>query len=74
MRDIVTKHGTFNLAQAAYGAGCKLGSSSVTNDEERITREGIYRYFTDHPDDLVFLINVGFLTPVDVGNVVPSAR
>jgi hypothetical protein len=70
MTRITTAHGTFSLAEAAYGAGVKLGSCSATLEMERITREGVYRYFTDHPDELVRLIDSGFLQVADISDPV----
>ena len=66
MTNITTKQGTFNLTEAAYGAGVKLGSSAASNEMERITREGVYRYFTDHPEELVTFIDSGLLTAADI--------
>jgi hypothetical protein len=66
MTSIHTKHGDFNLAEAAYGAGVKLGSASTSNEMEKTTREGVYLYFTDHPDELTALVDNGFLTVSDI--------
>ena len=73
MTRIETSKGTFNLAEAAYGAGVKLGSCSANNEMERITREGVYRYFTDHPDELIQLIDSGFLAVADVSDPITTS-
>ena len=72
MTRITTSLGVFTLAEAAYGAGVKLGSCSVSNEMERITSEGVYRYFTDHPDELVRLIDAGFLAAADISDPVTT--
>lgn len=67
MPEIITLKGPLDLAETAYAAGVKLGAGAKDLEQERHAREAVYGYFMAHPQDLVLLVNVGFLTPEDIG-------